>query len=199
MLILFLTRSGLDKECSKRCIPYNENMHIDSNSSSSLSVVRCGEIEYGGMVSWKKYVAVLTNFGFLHLFTKKKSETGYLHPLPPKGSSPEQEKTSQDSAENEDQEKPKESNDTSNNSNGTGAKEGNGHFTLIPTEDPYITVPVTRCKMIVTESKIIRMTHVLPGTFFNSTVVHDIRFDSIDDLVAWMIDLRNFMSPVTSK
>lgn len=169
-------------------------MGIDSNSSSSLSVVHCGEMEYGGLVSWKKYVAVLTNFGFLHLFAKKKSGTGFLRPSP-KAASQEQEKTPQDAVGNGQEGKLKESNDTGNSN--TEKKEGG--FTLIPTEDPQITIPVTRCKMVVTENKTIRMTHVVPGTFFSSTVAHEIRLGSTDDLVSWMIDLRHFMSPVTSK
>lgn len=192
----------MDKECSKKCVPYLENMGIDSNSSSSLSVVRCGEMEYGGLVSWKKYVAVLTNFGFLHLFAKKKTGTGFLHPSSKMASQEEGggggEKKSQDGGENEPIEKLKESNGAEKDN--IGINEGSRHgFTLIPTEDPQITIPVTRCKMIVTENKAIRMTHIIPGTFFNSTAIHDIRLDTTDDLVAWMIDLRHFMSPVTSK
>lgn len=170
-------------------------MRTDSDSTSSLSVIRCGEMEYGGLVSWKRYIAVLTNFGFLHLFAKKKSESGILPPSSSKLSTSHQGKGTQDIVADGAQEKLKESKEAENNS-GTNGRSNDS--TLIPTEDPQITIPITRCKMAVTESNTIRMTHIVPGTFFNSTATHDIRLGSTDDLVAWMIDLRHFMSPGTT-
>lgn len=186
-----MTFSGLDKDCAKKCIPYHEFMRTDSDSTSSLSVVRCGEIEYGSLLSWKRYTAVLTNFGFLHLFSVRNyesrptsSSSGLAASQQGKGSQGitsggAQEVLGDACAENT-----------------KGLNHHHRHLVDIPTEDPQITIPVTRCKMAVKESNTIRMSHVVPGTFFNSTFTHDIRLGSTDDLVAWMIDLRHFMPPV---
>eukprot|EP00727_Mastigamoeba_balamuthi_P014680 m51a1_g9838 hypothetical protein (518) ;mRNA; r:1938634-1940650 len=40
----------------------------------SAAVVRWGELERSGMISWRKYTYVLTRFGFLHAFASERAE-----------------------------------------------------------------------------------------------------------------------------